>query len=195
MSKLLKTYLQWEKGGEAPLNHHVLVKKLVGVGIHTFIGMLGYCVKDKGEDNLRLFIMLPMKNLKLDLKESVGKVSMLYVTCTSRCTSSWIPPLLEFFYRCVVLGLLFNRWFHDIVEGWILSGQMQCGNVWLCFLHSCWKTFVRFFLTILVLVPIYVIWAARNLQLIWLQDMRVILLEMEMMKRILMLKKISKSWR
>ena len=69
MRKLLKTYLKWEKRGEAPLNHHVLVRKLVGVGVRTYIGMLGYCVKDKGGTILRLCItMLLMKNLKLDLR-------------------------------------------------------------------------------------------------------------------------------
>ena len=54
VSKLLKTYLKWEKRGEAPLNHHVLVKKLIGVGVHTYIGMLGYCVEDKEEDHFEV---------------------------------------------------------------------------------------------------------------------------------------------
>ena len=46
--------IKWEKGDEAALNHHVLVKNLVGVGIHTYIDMLGYCLKDKGEDHFEV---------------------------------------------------------------------------------------------------------------------------------------------
>ena len=50
MSKLLKTYLGWEKG-QSPPNSHILVKKLKEVELHTYIGMIGYCVKDKGEQH------------------------------------------------------------------------------------------------------------------------------------------------
>ena len=47
----IPTTNSWCKGSEAPHNHHILVKKLARVGVHTYIGMLGYCVKDKGEDH------------------------------------------------------------------------------------------------------------------------------------------------
>jgi hypothetical protein len=49
VSKLIKKYLGWDVGS-APVGHHVLTKKLASIGIHTYIGMLGYCVKDRGED-------------------------------------------------------------------------------------------------------------------------------------------------
>ncbi len=29
--------------------HHVHCKLLKGVGMHTYIGMIGYCLKDQGE--------------------------------------------------------------------------------------------------------------------------------------------------
>ena len=45
----MKVYLGWDKV-EAPSGSHVLVKRLSRVGLHTYVGMLGYCIKDKGED-------------------------------------------------------------------------------------------------------------------------------------------------
>ena len=53
MGKLVKVYLRWDKG-EAPSGSHVLVKRLSGVGLHTYVGMLGYCIKDKGEDHFEV---------------------------------------------------------------------------------------------------------------------------------------------
>ena len=49
VGKLVKVYLGWDKG-EATSSSHILVKRLSGVGLHTYVGMLGYCIKDKGED-------------------------------------------------------------------------------------------------------------------------------------------------
>ena len=53
MSKLVKVYLGWDKG-EGPSNSHVLVKKLNQIALHTYVGMLGYCTKDRGEDHLEV---------------------------------------------------------------------------------------------------------------------------------------------
>ena len=53
VGKLVKVYLGWDKG-EAPSGSHVLVKRLSGVGLHTYVGMLGYCIKDKGEDHFEV---------------------------------------------------------------------------------------------------------------------------------------------
>ena len=53
VGKLVEVYLRWDKG-EAPSSSHVLVKRLSGVGLHTYVGMLGYCIKDKGEDHFEV---------------------------------------------------------------------------------------------------------------------------------------------
>ena len=54
VSKLLKTYLGWDEKGESPHNLHVLVKNLTGVGLRTYIGMIGYCVKDRAEEHFQV---------------------------------------------------------------------------------------------------------------------------------------------
>ena len=51
VSKLIKTYLGWNDVKKAPVGHHILTKTLRNTGLHTFIGMLGYYIKDKGEDH------------------------------------------------------------------------------------------------------------------------------------------------
>jgi len=51
VSKRIKTHLGWDKPGAAPMGHHILTKTLRNTGLHTFIGMLGYCIKDQGEDH------------------------------------------------------------------------------------------------------------------------------------------------
>ena len=53
VSKLIKTYLGWNDVKKAPVGHHILTKTLHNTGLHTFIGMLGYCIKDKGEDHFQ----------------------------------------------------------------------------------------------------------------------------------------------
>ena len=53
VSKLIKTYLGWNDVKKAPGGHHILTKTLRNTGLHTFIGMLGYCIKDKGEDHFQ----------------------------------------------------------------------------------------------------------------------------------------------
>ena len=53
VDKLMKVYLGWDKG-EAPSSSHVLVKRLSRVGLHTYVGMLGYCIKEKGEDHFEV---------------------------------------------------------------------------------------------------------------------------------------------
>ena len=53
VSKLIKTYLGWNDVKKAPVGHHILTKTLRNIGVHTFIGMLGYCIKDKGEDHFQ----------------------------------------------------------------------------------------------------------------------------------------------
>jgi hypothetical protein len=39
----------WGDVNNFPLGHHVHCKVLKGVGMHTYIGMIGYCLKDQGE--------------------------------------------------------------------------------------------------------------------------------------------------
>ena len=53
VNKLVKVYLGWDKG-EAPSGSYVLMKRLSGVGLHTYVGMLGYYIKDKGEDHFEV---------------------------------------------------------------------------------------------------------------------------------------------
>ena len=53
MSKFEKVYLGWDEG-EGPSNSHVLMKKVNGIALHTYVGMLGYCTKDKGENHLQV---------------------------------------------------------------------------------------------------------------------------------------------
>jgi hypothetical protein len=49
MSKLIHTYLGWNKDQNPPARHHILTKAIQNTGLHTYVGMLGYCLKDKGE--------------------------------------------------------------------------------------------------------------------------------------------------
>jgi hypothetical protein len=37
----------------APLRHHVHCKPLKGVGMHTYISVIGYCLKDQGEEHFQ----------------------------------------------------------------------------------------------------------------------------------------------
>ena len=53
VSKLVKIYLKWNKG-DTPLNSHVLVKKLSGIRLHTYVDMLGYCVKDRRKNHFEV---------------------------------------------------------------------------------------------------------------------------------------------
>ena len=52
--KPLKTYLRWDEKGEVPYNSYVLMKKLIEIGVHTYTGMLKYCMKDRGEDHFEV---------------------------------------------------------------------------------------------------------------------------------------------
>jgi hypothetical protein len=49
VSKLIRTYLGWNKDQNPPTGHHVLMKALRNTGLHTYVGILGYCLKDKGK--------------------------------------------------------------------------------------------------------------------------------------------------
>lgn len=40
-------------GLNPPTGHVVSCENLVDEGLHTFLGMVGYCMKDNGEDYLR----------------------------------------------------------------------------------------------------------------------------------------------
>jgi len=51
VSKTIKTYLQWDKVETAPVGHYIFTKILCNTSLHTFIEMLGYCIKDKGQDH------------------------------------------------------------------------------------------------------------------------------------------------
>ena len=54
MSKLLKTYFEWDNKGEAFYISHILLKKHTWVEVYTYIGMLGYCLKDRGEEHFEM---------------------------------------------------------------------------------------------------------------------------------------------
>jgi hypothetical protein len=49
VSKLIRTYLGWNKDQNPPAGHHILTKALRNTSLHTYVGMLGYCLKDKGK--------------------------------------------------------------------------------------------------------------------------------------------------
>ena len=49
VNKLIRTYLGWNKDQNPPTGHHILTKALRNTGLHTYVRMLGYCLKDKGE--------------------------------------------------------------------------------------------------------------------------------------------------
>jgi hypothetical protein len=49
LSKLIKKALGWDDVIIASPGHHVHCKLLKGVGMHTYIGMIGYCLKDQGK--------------------------------------------------------------------------------------------------------------------------------------------------
>jgi hypothetical protein len=49
VSKLIRTYLGWNKDQNPPAWHHILTKVLRNTGLYTYVGMLGYCLKDKGK--------------------------------------------------------------------------------------------------------------------------------------------------
>jgi len=51
VTKQIKNYFQWNKVETTPVGHHILTKTFHNSGLHTFIGMLGYCFKDKGQDH------------------------------------------------------------------------------------------------------------------------------------------------
>lgn len=53
VSKHIKVYLGWDDAKAAPVGHHILTKILRNTGLHTFVGMLGYYTKDKGEDHFQ----------------------------------------------------------------------------------------------------------------------------------------------
>ena len=53
VSKLIKTYLGWNDVKKALIGHYILTKTLCNIGLHIFNGMLGYCIKDKGEDHFQ----------------------------------------------------------------------------------------------------------------------------------------------
>jgi hypothetical protein len=53
LSKLIKKALGWDDVIIASPRHHVHYKLLKGVGMHTYIGMIGYCLKDQGEEHFQ----------------------------------------------------------------------------------------------------------------------------------------------
>ena len=72
----------------------MLVRKLVGVGVHTYIGILGYCVKNKGEDHIEVVHHnVTNEELEVGLKEHVkfgipfakNKVVITFKNLLERC--------------------------------------------------------------------------------------------------------------
>jgi hypothetical protein len=53
LSKLIKKVLGWDDVIIASPEHHVHCKLLKGVRMHTYIGMIGYCLKDQGEEQFQ----------------------------------------------------------------------------------------------------------------------------------------------
>ena len=51
VSKRIKIYLGWDKYRVALVGHHILSKTLHNTDLHTFTKMLGYCIKDRGEEH------------------------------------------------------------------------------------------------------------------------------------------------
>lgn len=49
-NKNFKVALGWDEN--PPTGHVVSCENLVDEGLHTFLGMVGYCMKDNGEDYL-----------------------------------------------------------------------------------------------------------------------------------------------
>jgi len=51
VNKCIKFYFEWDKAKIAPIRHYILTKMLCNTSLYTFIGMVGYCIKDKGKDH------------------------------------------------------------------------------------------------------------------------------------------------
>lgn len=49
VSRKLKTYLGWDKKQPASAGGMVMCRKLTNKGLHTFAGMIGYCMKDSNQ--------------------------------------------------------------------------------------------------------------------------------------------------
>lgn len=49
VSKLLKQYLNWDVN--KPKSGVIMCKKIVNKGLHTFYGLLGYCMKDRDKEH------------------------------------------------------------------------------------------------------------------------------------------------
>ena len=119
----------------------MIIKKLVGIGVHTYIGMLRYCLKDKGEDHFEVVhYNVTNEELEAGLEEYVKfgtpfankKIVIISKNLLERCLcylhfkmhkqlNTSLARVL--FYRCVVMEPLFQMlsgWFHNIVKGWIL---------------------------------------------------------------------------
>lgn len=52
-STALQAFLGWNKGNQ-PADTHILTRRLTGRGLHTFIGLVGYCLKDSGLPHFRV---------------------------------------------------------------------------------------------------------------------------------------------
>jgi len=51
VNKCIKSYIEWNKAKIAPIRHHILTKMLCNTGLHTFIGISRYCMKDRCKDH------------------------------------------------------------------------------------------------------------------------------------------------
>lgn len=66
VSKLLKKYLGWDKS--PPSGSHILTKNLTGNGLHNYLGMLGYYIKDRGGDH---FVMVQKNVNESELEDGL----------------------------------------------------------------------------------------------------------------------------
>ena len=119
MSKLVKLYFGWDKGEASP-NSHVLVKKLSGIRLHTYVGMLGYCVKDRREDHFEVvhdnvsdeeLAARLEEYVKLDTSFAKNKIVFTSKNLLERCLCYlWYKMgdqlFQEFFYICYVQVLI-----------------------------------------------------------------------------------------
>lgn len=51
--KIMRKYIDWEIPKLTPYDHRVVSKILCGTRLHTYIRIMGYCFKGKGEDHFQ----------------------------------------------------------------------------------------------------------------------------------------------
>lgn len=77
LSKKIKVCFGWDES--PPTNHVVSCKSLRNKGLHTYLGMVGYCMKDNGEECLEfVHTTVTMEDMNEDKMEyaKFGKVGL-----------------------------------------------------------------------------------------------------------------------